>query len=87
MPNKHAAAKALRQTKKHTSKNFRMKSHIRALTHKVKDLINAGKKEEAIQAGRKLQQAIAKAAKTHLLHKNTAGNKTSSIQKALNTMK
>ena len=87
MPNKHAAIKALRQTKKHTTKNMRMKTHVRALTHQVHSLIKAGKKDEAVQTGRKLQQIIAKAAKTHLLHKNTAANKTSSLQRALNAMK
>ncbi|MBM3204573.1 30S ribosomal protein S20 [Candidatus Uhrbacteria bacterium] len=83
MPNKAAAAKALRQTKKHTVKNQRMKMHVKALIHQVQALAKEGKRDEALQTGRKLQQAIAKAARASVFHKNKAANKISALHKML----
>ncbi|HEU0051230.1 MAG TPA: 30S ribosomal protein S20 [Patescibacteria group bacterium] len=87
MPNKQAAMKAFRQTKKRTAKNRRVKTHLKALTHEVLTLIKAGKKQEAAGASKKLQQALGKAAKEHVIHKNKAAHHTSSVQKAVAAMK
>ncbi|MDO8583764.1 MAG: 30S ribosomal protein S20 [bacterium] len=87
MPNKKAAMKAYRQTKKRTVKNNRVKTHIKALTHQVADMVKGGKKDEALVLARKLQQAVAKAAKEHIIHKNKASNKTAAVYKKIASLK
>ena len=87
MPNKRAASKALRQTKKNTAKNARMKTHIKKLSQHLIAAVKAGKKDEAIKLAHTLQQAAAKAGKLHIFHKNKAGRTASAAQKTINAIK
>ena len=87
MPNKHAAIKDLRKSKKRANANSRMKTHMKTLTRQLKDLVKEGKKTEAQTVVRTLQQALAKAAKTNVLHRNSASRKLSSATKMVSKLK
>lgn len=82
MPNKHASIKDLRKSKKRTVKNELMKTHVKALSRKLKDAVATGKKDEVKALCGALQQAAAKAAKTHVLTNNKAHRVTSAAMRA-----
>lgn len=83
MPNKHAAEKDLRKSRKHAIKNARIKTHVKALTSQLNGLIKEGKKSEAETLRRKLQQALDKAGKSHVFHSNKAGRRVSAASRML----
>jgi ribosomal protein S20 len=85
MPNKHAAIKDLRKNERRAARNARMRTHVKSLTKQLKDLVKSGKKSEALEVSRKLQQAAAKAAKNHVLHFNKTRRLTSSAHKMVAT--
>lgn len=87
MPNKHAAVKDLRKNRKRAELNARMKTHIKALSSQFKALTKEGKKKEAQDLARKLQQALDKAGKTMVFHKNKASRRVSSVQRSAGAMK
>ncbi|MFA6429503.1 MAG: 30S ribosomal protein S20 [Patescibacteria group bacterium] len=87
MPNLHAAIKDLRKNKKHAVLNAKIKTHTKALEHQFFGLVKLGKKDEAKELARKIQQASSKAAKRHIVHSNKAGRHISRVQKTLNAMK
>lgn len=87
MPNKHAAIKDLRKSKKRAHANGRIKTHLKTLTRQAKDLVKEGKKTEAQDIVRKLQQALAKATKVNVLHRNSASRKLSSATKMVSKLK
>ena len=72
MPNKHAAIKDLRKNRKHAAHNAKIKMNVKQLLKQAQTLITAGKLKEAREVALKLQQAVDKAAKNHVLHKNKA---------------
>lgn len=84
MPNKHAAIKDLRKNVKHAARNNRLKTHVKSLTKQVMNLVKEGKKDEAKELGKKLQQAVAKGAKNQIFHSNKASRKISALHLALN---
>ena len=86
MPNKHAAVKDLRKNKRRAERNIRLKTHVKALTKQMSELIKANKKTEALELSRKLQQVIAKASKNYIFHSNKASRKVSSMQRSLNKL-
>lgn len=75
MPIKQAAIKDLRKNHKRAAKNLRLKTHLKHLTRSLTDLVKEGKANDAKETLGKLQQALAKAAKTHVLHGNNAKRK------------
>jgi small subunit ribosomal protein S20 len=81
MPNKHAAIKDLRKSQKRQAHNNRIKTNIKALTKQLDELAKAGKTDELKALASKLQQAVAKAAKENVFHKNRASRKTSKAMK------
>jgi small subunit ribosomal protein S20 len=83
MPNKHAALKDLRKNRKRAAHNARIKTNVKALHKKSKELVAAGKKDEALTAARAYQQAVDKAIKSGVIHKNQASRKKSQVMKAL----
>lgn len=87
MPNKHAAVKDLRKNKRRAERNALLKTHVKALTKQMNELIKEEKKTEAMELSRKLQQIVAKASKNHIFHPNKAARKTSALQTRLNKMK
>lgn len=87
MPNKHAAIKDLRKNERRAARNARLKMHVKALTKQLKETVKAGKKTEAIEVSRKLQQASDKAAKNHVLHFNKTRRMASASSKMIAAIK
>ncbi|MBP7005804.1 30S ribosomal protein S20 [Patescibacteria group bacterium] len=85
MPNKHAAIKDLRKNERRAAINSRMKTHLRALDRHFNALLKEEKVAEAKEMMQKLQQALGKAAKNAVIHKNKASRRLSSIHRALKT--
>lgn len=87
MPNKHAAVKDLRKNHKRAELNARMKTHVKALSSQFKSFIKDGKKAEAQDLARKLQQALDKAGKRMVFHPNKASRRVSTVQRTVVSMK
>lgn len=87
MPIIKSAAKALRQTKKRTLRNKKIKDRTNYLEKKIKKLITLGIKKEAETLYPLLQQAFDKAAKIGVIKKNKAARIKSRIIKKLNLLK
>lgn len=83
MPNKKAAMKDLRKSKKKYAQNLRTKSQIKHLWNTSNVLLKEGKKEEAKEAIKAYQQAIDKAARKGVVMPNKANRKKSSLMKTL----
>ncbi len=83
MPNKPSALKALRKSKKQTQHNALIKKHIKALFKKSLGLVQVGNKEESLTSYRNFQQAVDKAVKVGVIHRNAANRKKSSLAKSL----
>jgi small subunit ribosomal protein S20 len=83
MPITSSAKKALRASKHKAAFNLKRRDAISDVTKKIKKLVLAKdlKKAEALLP--KAFQAIDKACKTNLIHKNTAARKKSRLAKML----
>jgi len=75
MPNKKAAIKDLRQTKKRTLRNSLVKRNIKEIIKKGQKAASAGKDVKDIS--KELQKAVDKAVKNKILKPNTANRKKS----------
>ena len=84
MPNKAAARKAWRQTKKHLVWNIERKE---AFKNAIKKALKATSPDEAKKLVVAAQKALAKAAKRGVIKKNTAARKLSRLMKKLNTLR
>lgn len=82
MPNKHAAIKDLRQTKKRQARNTRIRTNVKHAYKEAQELLKAGKTEEAKAAVLKFQKAADKAAKKRAIEKNKVNRKKSTLMKA-----
>jgi small subunit ribosomal protein S20 len=79
MPITSSAKKALRASENKAVYNARRKDAIADVTKKIKKLILAKDVKAAEALMSTAFQAIDKAAKTHLIHKNTASRKKSRL--------
>jgi small subunit ribosomal protein S20 len=79
MPVKKAAFKDLRQAKRKTLVNLRVKRAIKDLTKKIDKFILADKLEEAKKLAGQLQKIVDKAAQHGQLKKNTAARRKSRV--------
>lgn len=75
MPNKKSAEKALRQAKKRTERNLKVKKQIKWVEKQIAKALSEKKKDEALKLVRDLQQIVDKAIKSHVLHANTGNRK------------
>lgn len=80
MPIKQAAKKALRQTKKRTELNLKVKETYKKAVKTINKAVEAGEKDLAEKL-RLAQKALDKAAKRGIIKKNTAGRKLSRLAK------
>lgn len=87
MPIKHAAFKALRQTKKRTVSNRIVKDSIKDQVKAVRKAIEAGDYQKAEEALKKAIVIIDKASQNKVLPKNAAGRKKSRLTRAVQTIK
>lgn len=79
MPITQSAKKAVRSSGRKRDFNLARKSTLNSLVKKIKKLGSEGKIDEAKKLFPEVQQAIDKAAKTHLIDANTASRKKSRI--------
>ena len=73
----------MRQSIKRRARNLVKKDAYKKAVKETRKLITAGKKTEAVAALAKAMQALDKAAKTHVLHKNTVSRLKSRMAKAI----
>lgn len=83
MPNTKSAAKAMRQSIRRKASNLTVKDNFKDAVKEVKKLIDLGKKSEAMEAMKKAMSKLDKAAKKHVIKKNTASRKKSRLTKAI----
>jgi small subunit ribosomal protein S20 len=84
MPNKPAARKALRQTKKHVVQNEIRRSAFKTA---IKNVLKAKSSEEAKKLISAAQKALDKAAKSGVIKKNTASRRLSRLMSKINSKK
>ncbi|MCX6797404.1 MAG: 30S ribosomal protein S20 [Candidatus Doudnabacteria bacterium] len=87
MPNIKSAAKAMRQSARRKIRNLNKKEAFKKAVKEVKKLIAAGRKNEAVEAMKNAMKTLDKAAKTYVIHKNTASRKKSRLAKAIAKIK
>jgi len=87
MPIKKAAFKHLRQTKKRTIHNKKVKDNLKLLIKKSRKLIESKKKDEANELIKKAIISLDKAAQKGIIKKNTAARRKSRLMKRLNNLK
>lgn len=83
MPITRSAKKALRQSLRRKARNIQQKQKIKNLLKEVKSLVSQKKIKEAKQLLPRIYKSLDKAAKTHLIKKNTAARKKSRIAKLI----
>lgn len=86
MPNKPAAAKALRQTKKHTRHNTAIKSKLEIVVRRARRALTA-KTNEAKTLVQEAVKALDRAAQKGVIKPNTASRLKSRLMKALHVKK
>ena len=83
LPHRRNAIKALRQNKKRHFYNLDIKSDLRHTVKKFQDLVAQKNKAEAQATLQMIFKKFDKAAKIHLIHKNTAARRKSRFSKLL----
>ncbi len=83
MPNKPAAAKALRQAKKHAAANLARKDAFKSA---IKSVVKATSGADAKKLIVAAQKALDKAAKAGTIKKNTASRRLSRLMKRVNKL-
>ncbi|MBI5071524.1 30S ribosomal protein S20 [Candidatus Falkowbacteria bacterium] len=86
MPIKKAGFKALRQSKKRTARNLKVKSDLKKIIKGSRKLLDDKKAEEAkkliLQSIKEIDRAISKG----IIKKNTGARKKSRLMKRLNAL-
>ena len=77
----------MRNSARKQVQNRSIKSRLKTLEAGYRSLLEAGKKDEAAPALRKLHSALDKAAKTGVVHQATASRKKSRLAATLNAAK
>ena len=86
MPQTKSAIKALRQTKRRTAHNKKVKKNLDYLFRQFKKNIGANDKIKAGEYTKKLIKTLDKAAKRNIIHKNKAAREKSKIMKKINNL-
>jgi len=87
MPNTKSAERRMRNSARKNVQNRSAKSRLKTLEAKYRELVTAGKKDEAAQSLREVASALDKAAKTRVVHPSMAARKKSRLAAALNAVK
>lgn len=87
MANLAASKKAIRVTKRKTSRNEKARARLSRLTRKTLKLIQMGEEKLARQQLQATQKAYDKAAKSNMIHPNKAKRVKSSLSKKVNSIK
>jgi len=75
------AKKAHRSSLKKQAFNLRRKNKMTKAVKSLKKLVASGNKKEALAMMREVQQTLDKAAKSHVIKKNTASRRKSRLSK------
>lgn len=86
MPIKKSAIKALRQDKKKSLKNFKVKNAIKDAVKKSQKLIKMNEKDAASKKVKETIKKIDKAIQNKTIKKNTGARKKSRLMKKLNSL-
>lgn len=86
MPNLQTSIKDLRQTKRRTVYNNRLRNRIKRSTKRFDDLIEVGKYEEAEKALPQVYKVLDKAAKKNVIKKGNASRTKSRLASKLNKL-
>ena len=87
MPTKKAAKKDLRQTKKRSVRNLRIKTNVKQTYKQAQELLKRGKIDEAKPIIKKFQKVSDKAVKVRIISRNKASRKKSILMKSINPKK
>ncbi|MBI3323154.1 MAG: 30S ribosomal protein S20 [Candidatus Omnitrophica bacterium] len=85
MPNTRSAAKRMRADAKRHLRNLDMRSELKTLVRRLRELLQAGKKSEAQEFFRLVSRRFDQAASRGVLHRNTASRKKSRLARHLLT--
>lgn len=86
MPVKQAAFKHLRQTKKRTLQNFRLKRSLKHFIKNVRIAIGAQDKEKLQDYIQHVQKVLDKAAQARIIKKNNAARRKSRLMQQINVV-
>ena len=86
MANTSSAKKAARQALKRTTINKTRRTRMRSAVRLVEEAIEAGNKDEAVQALRSAQPVIARSGQLGIVHANAASRKVSRLAKRIKAM-
>lgn len=87
MPNTASAKKRLRQSAERRDRNRAVKSLLRKRIRDVRQAIQAGDTERAVQASRDVAKQLDRAAARNVIHANRAGRLKSRMQRAIRKIK
>lgn len=87
MPQQKNAEKSLRQIKKRTAKNDKIRNGLDILTRQLKKAMTIGNKEQTSELAKKLAKAWDKAAQKKVLKKNNSARNKSRMMKKVNALK
>ena len=87
MPIKKAAEKALRQTKKRTARNLKIKETIAFLRRSIRKATETKDVKKAEQLVKSLIQVLDKAVQNRVIKLNTGSRTKSRLMKGLNKLK
>ncbi|MCD4811110.1 30S ribosomal protein S20 [bacterium] len=86
MPNLRTSIKDLRQTKKRTVFNDRLRNRVKKATKRFNALIEEKKLDEATKALPQVNKVLDKAAKKHIIKKGNASRNKSRLAAKLNNL-
>ena len=86
MANKKSAIKRLRSADRRRLRNRVFRGGARTIVRKARQLMEAGREEEAREAVRRAASALDKAAEKGIIHKNNAARRKSRLMRQLNQM-
>lgn len=87
MPNTKSAERRMRSSQRKHLHNRSIESRLRRLERSYRELVSAGKKDEAAKALRDVASAFDKAVKSGVVHRTTANRKKSRLTLTLNRAK
>lgn len=86
MANIKSAIKRIELTQKATLRNRVKKTEIKNAIKKFESAVSAGSKDEAAGLLKEVDKKLKRAANKHIIHKNAASRKLSSLTKKLNAI-
>lgn len=87
MAHKHAAIKHLRQTKKRTEQNVKVKKSLTYLRKAALKAVSQKDEKKALELYAQYQKTSDRAARKNIIKKNTASRKKSRILKGIHALK